>query len=276
MATLPMANFFFTKMHGLGNDFVIVAAIDTDILPTAILWRALADRCTGIGFDQALVILPPRHADATAYYRIFNADGSEVEQCGNGVRCVAEWLRLQGQAATTTLKLDSPGGRVETAFVAPGMVAVNMGVPRFASPGEVMLQVDGQEIRFTEVSMGNPHIVLRVPSVTEAPVSTLGARLESHQRFPQRTNVGFLQVIDPAHARLRVFERGVGETRACGTGACAAMASARRQGLLADEAEIVLPGGALQLRWQGEGSNLWMTGPVTVVFRGEVDLSQFA
>lgn len=276
MANLLMANLHFTKMHGLGNDFVVVAANDTDALPTAKLWRALADRRTGIGFDQALVILPPRQADATAYYRIFNADGGEVEQCGNGVRCVAEWLRMQGRATAPLLKLDSPGGRVEAAFVAAGMVAVNMGVPRFASPGESMLQVDGEEVLFTEVSMGNPHIVLRVPSVEEAPVGTLGARLESHQRFPQRTNVGFLQVIDPAHARLRVFERGVGETKACGTGACAAMASARRQGLLAAEAEISLPGGALQLRWQGEGSNLWMTGPATVAFRGEVDLSQFA
>jgi diaminopimelate epimerase len=276
MANLLMANLHFTKMHGLGNDFVVVAANDTDALPTAKLWRALADRRTGIGFDQALVILPPRQADATAYYRIFNADGGEVEQCGNGVRCVAEWLRMQGRATAPLLKLDSSGGRVEAAFVAAGMVAVNMGVPRFASTGESMLQVDGEEVLFTEVSMGNPHIVLRVPSVEEAPVGTLGARLESHQRFPQRTNVGFLQVIDPAHARLRVFERGVGETKACGTGACAAMASARRQGLLAAEAEISLPGGALQLRWQGEGSNLWMTGPATVAFRGEVDLSQFA
>ena len=271
-----MANLQFTKMHGLGNDFMVIAAHANDALPTAKRWRALADRHTGIGFDQALVILPPHQADAAAYYRIFNADGGEVEQCGNGVRCVAEWLRLQGRAAAPTLKLDSPGGRVEAAFVTPGMIAVNMGVPRFASPEESTLQIDDEEILFTEVSVGNPHIVLRVSSVDEAPVSTLGARLESHQRFPQHTNVGFLQVIDPAHARLRVFERGVGETRACGTGACAAMASARRQGLLAAEAEIALPGGALQLRWQGEGGHLWMTGPAAVAFRGEVDLLQLA
>jgi diaminopimelate epimerase len=271
-----MANLHFTKMHGLGNDFMVIAANDTDALPAARLWRALADRHTGIGFDQALVILPPRQADTDAYYRIFNADGGEVEQCGNGVRCVAEWLRLQGRAAAATLKLDSPGGRVEAAFARAGMVAVNMGVPRFASIGESTLHIDDEEISFTEVSMGNPHIVLRVSSVDEAPVSTLGARLESHQRFLQRTNVGFLQVIDPTHARLRVFERGVGETRACGTGACAAMASARRLGLLADEAEIALPGGTLQLRWRGDDNHLWMTGPAAVAFRGEVDLSQFA
>ncbi|MBM4232812.1 MAG: diaminopimelate epimerase [Gammaproteobacteria bacterium] len=272
-----MANLQFTKMHGLGNDFIVIATDDTDALPTATLWRALADRHTGIGFDQALVILPPRQTDATAYYRIFNADGSESEQCGNGVRCVAEWLRLQGRTNASALKLDSLGGRVEAKFVKSGVVAVNMGVPRFTSPGESTLQVDEKEILFTEISIGVPHIVLQVSSVDEAPVSTLGARLESHQRFPQRTNVGFLEVIDRAHARLRVFERGVGgETRACGTGACAAMASARRQGLLEAEAEIALPGGALQLRWQGEGSNVWMTGPAAVVFSGEVDLSQLA
>jgi len=266
----------FTKMHGLGNDFVVIAATPDAQLPAPDLWRALADRHTGIGFDQALVILPPRTTDAAAYYRIFNADGGEVEQCGNGARCVAEWLRLEGRAtgaaAGTLLKLDSIGGRIEAKFGAPGMVSVNMGVPRFPAATETTLSLDGQEISFTKVSVGNPHIVLRVDVVDEAPVKTLGARLEVHQRFPQRTNVGFMQVIDAAHVRLRVFERGVGETQACGTGACAAMAAGRRLGLLAEEVEIALPGGVLTIRWPGEAQELWMTGPATVAFRGEFEL----
>lgn len=268
----------FTKMHGLGNDFMVIAATQDAQLPAPDVWRALADRHTGIGFDQALVILPPRTPDAAAYYRIFNADGGEVEQCGNGARCVAEWLRLESRAtdaaAGTPLKLDSIGGRIEAEFGAPGMVSLNMGVPRFSAAGETTLPLDGDEISFTEVSMGNPHIVLRVDAVEEAPVRSLGARLEVHPRFPQRTNVGFMQVIDAAHVRLRVFERGVGETRACGTGACAAMAVGRRLGLLAEEVEIALPGGVLTLRWPGGAHELWITGPAAVAFRGEVDLPE--
>ncbi len=263
-------NLRFTKMHGLGNDFIVVAANEGEALPDAAGWRALADRHTGVGFDQALVILPPRRPGTAAFYRIFNADGGEVEQCGNGARCVAEWLRLEGRAGAGALTLDSPGGLVAARFGAPGTVAVNMGVPRFAHAHDSSLEIEGRELRFTELSMGNPHIVLRVPDVDTAPVATLGRTLESHPRFPQRTNVGFLQVVDTAHARLRVFERGVGETLACGTGACAAMAAGRRLGLLAAEAEVRLPGGSLQMHWPGEGSEIWMTGPAAVAFRGEV------
>lgn len=272
----------FTKMHGLGNDVIVTAADDAAPLPDASTWRALADRHTGVGFDQALVILPPRTADAVAYYRIFNADGGEVEQCGNGARCVAEWLRLEGRIRlagkdqdsphAAKIKLDSPGGRIEAYFGEPGTVAVNMGVPRFLAPDESSLELADRRVSFTEVSMGNPHIVLRVEDVDTAPVATLGALLESHPRFPQRTNVGFLQVLDTIHARLRVFERGVGETRACGTGACAAMAAARRLGLLGTEAEIMLPGGTLTMSWAGEGESLWMTGPAAVAFHGSVEL----
>jgi len=269
----------FTKMHGLGNDFVVIEASDDAAVPSAARWRALADRHTGIGFDQALVILPPRRSDALAYYRIFNADGGEVEQCGNGARCVAEWLRLQGRVSArgdggesaVAVRLDSPGGRIEASFGEPGTVAVNMGVPRFAAAGETSVDLDGTAVYFTQVSMGNPHAVLQVDDVDTAPVATLGARLESHPFFPERTNVGFLQIVDQGHARLRVFERGVGETRACGTGACAAMATARRVGLLGEAARISLPGGDLELRWPGEGASLWMTGPAVVAFRGQVD-----
>lgn len=272
----------FTKMHGLGNDFMIMAADDAASLPDAATWRALADRHTGIGFDQALVILPPRTADAVAYYRIFNADGGEVEQCGNGVRCVAEWLRLEGRlgrapsaaTADATFCLDSFGGRVEARFGTAGTVAVNMGVPRFSAPGDSTLDLADRQVTFTEVSMGNPHIVLQVPDIDAAPVTSLGRVLESHPRFPHRTNVGFMQVVDRGHARLRVFERGVGETRACGTGACAAMAAGRRLGLLDAQAQISLPGGPLTLRWQGDSENLWMMGPATVAFRGRVVLPQ--
>ena len=269
----------FSKMHGLGNDFVIIDLQHDAQIPCAARWRALADRHTGIGFDQALVILPPQHADAVARYRIYNADGGEVEQCGNGVRCVAEWLRMQGRVppgiGTTgdplPLRLDSAGGRVEARFAAAGQVTVNMGVPQFAANGETTLVVDGVALQFMQVSMGNPHAVLRVDAVEAAPVGSLGARLEAHPFFPQRTNVGFLQIVDAQHGRLRVFERGVGETRACGTGACAAMASGRRLGLLEERAQLSLPGGSLELHWPGEGAPLWMTGPVALAFRGEVD-----
>lgn len=258
----------FTKMHGLGNDFVVIEAPDDAAVPDAARWRALADRHTGIGFDQALVILPPRQADAAAFYRIFNADGSEVEQCGNGARCVAEWLRLAGRKGP--LKLDCAGGRIEANFDRSGAIAVNMGVPHFPQADTTTLDVDGSRVTFTQVSMGNPHIVMLVDDINAAPVATLGARLESHPHFPQRTNVGFLQIVDAAHARLRVFERGVGETLACGTGACAAMAAGRRLGLLGEQVEISLPGGKLTLRWPGVGEPLWMTGTATVAFRGSV------
>lgn len=266
----------FTKMHGLGNDFMVIEAHHDDPLPDAGVWRKLADRHTGIGFDQALVILPPRQSGTVAFYRIFNADGGEVEQCGNGVRCVAEWLRLTGRFSTDVLErgfiLDSLGGRVEARFGKPGMVSVNMGIPKFSSEGTSKLDIEGQEITFTEVSMGNPHIVLRVDDVDNAPVAVLGPALESHPRFPRRTNVGFLQVVDRRHARLRVFERGAGETLACGTGACAAMAAGRRSGWFEDEVDVHLPGGSLQIGWSGENSALWMTGPAVVAYRGETDI----
>jgi len=266
----------FTKMHGLGNDFMVVDAQTDERLPDAATWRKLADRHTGIGFDQALVILPPRQTGAVAFYKIFNADGGEVEQCGNGARCVAEWLRLSGRVDAVSLddglKLDSPGGRIEARFGTPGTVAVNMGIPHFLTEGSTTLSVAGHDVTFIEVSMGNPHIVLRVDDVEIAPVAVLGPLLESHPKFPKRTNVGFLQVVDLNHARLRVFERGVGETLACGTGACAAVAAGRRSGWFEDEVEVLLPGGSLQISWHGGHSALWMTGPAEVAYRGEIDI----
>ena len=289
MSAFPRA---FTKMHGLGNDFIVFEAAADAPLPDAALWRRLADRHTGIGFDQAFVVLPPRSAGTDAYWRIFNADGGEVEQCGNGARCVAEWLRLAGRASAAdgaggdgaaALRLGSLGGIVTARFPAPGRVAVGMGVPRFttapttgaAADDGHELVIDGVPVRFTQVSMGNPHIVLRVPSVDTAPVSTLGAALERHPMFPQRTNVGFLEVVDRGRGRLRVFERGVGETLACGTGACAAMAAGRRAGLFDASVTLMLRGGDLVIDWPGGDAPLWMTGPATVAFRGEIDPALF-
>ena len=273
----------FTKMHGLGNDFVVFETHDPKNLPSAAQWRALADRHTGIGFDQALVLTPPRDASTATYYRIFNADGGEVEQCGNGARCVAEWLRLEGRAPAGELRLQCAGGFVAARFDAPGTVSVDMGVPSFDPatlpfdatrarivPDGYALEVAGKEIHFGAVSMGNPHIVVRVPSVDTAPVATDGAALERHVAFPRRVNVGFLEVVDRGHGRLRVFERGVGETQACGTGACAAMAIGRAAGLFDAEVSLQLPGGSLRLRWAGPGQNLWMTGSAAVAFRGEL------
>lgn len=268
----------FTKMHGLGNDFIVLEADDATALPSAAGWRRLADRHTGIGFDQALVILPPRRSGTDAYWRIFNADGGEVEQCGNGARCVAEWLRLAGRAddrGVRPLRLESAAGLIEARCTGPGLVAVQMGVPRFAEPADRTLDIGDEAVAFTQVSMGNPHIVLRVPTVDDAPVATLGRALEAHPMFPQRTNVGFLEVTARDRGRLRVFERGAGETRACGTGACAAMAVGRRAGLFDETVTLTLPGGALTLRWPGDDAPLWMIGPAAVAFHGGFDPSAF-
>jgi len=267
----------FTKMHGLGNDFVVFEAAADAALPSVAAWRRLADRHTGIGFDQALVVLPPRRAGTDAYWRIFNADGGEVEQCGNGARCVAEWLRLAGRTddPARSLRLESAGGVIGARFDAPGVVSIDMGVPRFADPAERSLDIEGEAITFTQVSMGNPHIVLRVPSIDTAPVATLGPALESHPMFPQRTNVGFLEIMGRDAGRLRVHERGAGETLACGTGACAAMAVGRRDGFFDETVTLRLRGGALTLRWSGGDAPLWMTGPAVVAFRGEIEPSDF-
>lgn len=271
MSRSPTQALRFTKMHGLGNDFIVLEPPAAFRWPAASEWRALADRHTGIGFDQALVIVPASSSGATAGYRIFNADGGEVEQCGNGARCVAKWLRLQGRVSGEVLTLESIGGLIEARFGAADEVSVNMGEPRFQSGGESWLDIDSSRIQFTAVSIGNPHIVLLVDAVTHAPVATLGATLECHPAFPGRTNVGFLQIDARDHGRLRVFERGVGETLACGTGACAAMAVGRRAGRFDERVTLELPGGALQVDWRGAGHPLWLTGPADVAYRGELD-----
>jgi diaminopimelate epimerase len=272
----------FTKMHGLGNDFMVFDAPAGGRLPTPEQWRRLSARHTGIGFDQALVIEPPRRPGTQAYYRIFNADGGEVEQCGNGVRCLAAFLHDQGRLGDGDIVLDSPAGTIRARVHDANLVSVDMGVPSFdpkSLPFEASaeahvypLTVAGTEVEIGAVSMGNPHAVLTVASVSSAPVDRLGPAIEKHPRFPNRVNVGFMEILDRGHIRLRVFERGVGETLACGTGACAAVAVGRRHGRLDEVVDVELPGGSLTISWSGAGEHIWMKGPTAVSFTGRVEL----
>jgi diaminopimelate epimerase len=271
----------FTKMHGLGNDFIVFDAAGGRLPPPPLL-QALADRHTGIGFDQALVLEPPRRAGTAAYYRIFNADGSEVEQCGNGARCVAALVARRARLPAGELVLDSPAGPVRARTRDDGLVSVAMGVPNFAPAAlpfaaaaeapAYALDVDGETLEIGAVSIGNPHAVIRVAAVADAPVDRLGPRVENHPRFARRTNVEFLEVVDRGHARLRVYERGVGETRACGTGACGAVAVGRRRGWFDAEVAVDLPGGRLAIEWPGDREPIWLTGPTATVFEGHTDI----
>lgn len=275
----------FTKMHGLGNDFVVVDAINQVVDLTREQIRWLGDRHFGVGFDQLLLVESYAGADADFRYRIFNADGGEVEQCGNGVRCFARFVYDQGLTNKTTIPVMTSAGRVVVDIQDDGQVIVDMGTPKL-QPDEIPLISERRQILYTidhigddqqswavgAVSMGNPHAVLQVTDIDTAPVATLGSLLEVHPAFPRRVNVGFMQVVDAGHIRLRVFERGVGETRACGTGACAAVVAGRLQGLLDEQVQVDLPGGRLQIKWQGEGESVWMTGPATTVFSGMVSI----
>jgi len=274
----------FTKMHGLGNDFIVFDAPRDGRLPTPAQWRALSARHTGIGFDQALVLEPPRRAGTQVYYRIFNADGGEVEQCGNGVRCLASFLHRRNGAAlgvNEEIVLDSPAGPIRARIHDVNLISVDMGVPNFdpkslpfdasAEAHVYPLSVAGTEVEIGAVSMGNPHAVLTVNSVSSAPVDRLGPAIERHPRFPKRVNVGFMEIVDPLHIKLRVFERGVGETQACGTGACAAVAVGRRHGRLNETVSVELPGGKLEISWAGPGEHIWMKGPTAVSFTGRVE-----
>jgi diaminopimelate epimerase len=272
----------FTKMHGLGNDFIVFDARRADEVPSAAALRRLADRRTGIGFDQALVLSPPARPGTDVYYRIFNADGSEVEQCGNGARCIARLVASRAAIRDRTLVMDSPGGRVNARLRADGLVSVAMGMPDFdprSLPFEAereaanyRIDLPSGPVEFGAVSIGNPHAVIRVRSAQAAPVDTVGPAMENHPRFPRRVNVGFLEIVAPDHVRLRVFERGVGETQACGTGACAAVAVGRRHGPLAEEVRVDVPGGRLIVQWPGPGEPIWLTGPAETAFEGHVEL----
>jgi diaminopimelate epimerase len=274
----------FTKMHGLGNDFIVFDAADAASVPAPGELRRLADRRTGIGFDQALVVERPRRAGTDVYYRVFNADGSEVEQCGNGARCIARLVASRRHAAREQpLAMDSPGGVVHARLRPDGLVSVAMGVPDFApaslpfdAPAEAPtyhLETRAGPVEIAAVSIGNPHAVIRVRDVTRAPVDTVGPAVENHASFPRRVNVGFLEIVAPDRVRLRVHERGVGETQACGTGACAAVAVGRQHGPLAEEVTVDVPGGSLIVRWPGPGEQVWLTGPAETAFEGHVDVA---
>ncbi len=275
----------FVKMQGLGNDFFVFDA------PTAApghrldatTLRALADRRTGVGFDQALMIEAPHDGVSRAFYRIFNADGSEVEQCGNGARCVAAHLHARAPELGREFTMGSPGGSIRARVREDLSVSVEMGAPDFEPKSLPMhsreaasryaLRIADEELEFGAVSVGNPHVVIEVADVDAAPVERVGAALGGHAQFPRRTNVGFMQIVNRGNIRLRVFERGVGETRACGTGACAAVAIGRQRGALDASVRVDLPGGAAQVSWEGPGQPLWLTGPATTVFTGSIEIS---
>ena len=273
----------FTKMHGLGNDFLLMEAPADRALPSAAQWRRLADRHAGVGFDQALVLEPPRIAGSAAHYRVFNADGGEVEQCGNGARCVARYLQLHGRSGTDgAVSMDGAGGPITAHVLEDGRVAVDLGIPDFeprslpflalATEATYSLAVAGENLEFGAVAVGNPHAVLRVTTVESAAVERIGRALQSHPHFPRQVNVGFMQIIDAGHIRLRVYERGAGETLACGTGACAAVAVGRNLGLLGAEVEVHVRGGRLGVHWDGPGQRIWLTGPTAVAFTGQAEI----
>ncbi|MCQ4348774.1 diaminopimelate epimerase [Pseudomonas stutzeri] len=272
----------FTKMHGLGNDFMVLDLVTqhAHIQPKHV--RQWGDRHTGVGFDQLLIVEPPSRPDVDFRYRIFNADGSEVEQCGNGARCFARFVLDKRLTAKKRIRVETKNSVIELNVRSDGQITVDMGAPRLA-PAEIPfvapeaalayeVEVGGQRVELAAVSMGNPHGVLRVDNVDTAPVHELGPQLETHPRFPQKANIGFLQVVDAHHARLRVWERGCGETQACGTGACAAAVAGIRQGWLQSPVQIELPGGKLSIEWAGPGAPVLMTGPALRVFEGQVRL----
>ena len=273
----------FTKMHGLGNDFMVIDAISQRVRVNADLVRQLSDRNFGVGFDQMLLVEPPSDPDMDFRYRIFNADGSEVEHCGNGARCFARFVRDKGLVLRDTIKVQTARGRAVLNIVGRDLVEVDMGAPEL-DPVEVPTTfteksttystqlASGQTVEFGAVSMGNPHAVLVVDSIEGAPVESWGPELESHAVFPNRANIGFMEVISKNEVNLRVYERGAGETQACGTGACAAVVSGRLRGLLDSKVTVHLPGGDLEIEWLGEGHSVNMTGPVSSVYEGQIYL----
>lgn len=274
----------YSKMHGLGNDFVVIDLVRQRAYLDTVTIQRMADRHFGIGFDQLLIVEPPEDPTADFKYRIFNSDGSEVEQCGNGVRCFARFVYEQQLTYKTKIRVQTKSGIVEPELGANGWVRVNMGQPKFL-PEQIpfqaekaqdlySLQLKDAEISIHVVNMGNPHAVTLVDNVLTADVATIGPQIESHERFPERVNAGFLQVISRNKARLRVYERGVGETLACGTGACAAVVSGIRRGLLDSNVDIELAGGILNISWT-EGEPVWMTGPTATVYEGRFDLRYF-
>jgi len=272
----------FTKMHGLGNDFMVLDLVSQHAHIQPKHAKQWGDRHTGIGFDQLLIVEAPNNPDVDFRYRIFNADGSEVEQCGNGARCFARFVLDKRLTAKKLIRVETKGGIIELDVRNDGQICVDMGPPRLA-PEQIpfqaaeqalsyALEVDGQNYSIAAVSMGNPHSVLRVDDVLTAPVQELGPKIEHHPRFPQRVNAGFIQIVDRHRANLRVWERGAGETQACGTGACAAAVAAISQGWMDSPVSIDLPGGRLSIEWAGPGQPVLMTGPAVRVYEGQVRL----
>lgn len=270
----------FTKMHGCGNDFMVVDLVSQFIKLRPQLIRKWADRNTGVGFDQFLVVEPPRIPEADFRYRIYNADGDEVEQCGNGARCFARFVRDNKLTQKNKISVETKAGLIELNIIDKQLVLVDMGEPRL-EPADIPflaehrslsypIEVEGKTWEVSAISMGNPHLVLLVDDVEHAPVATLGPLLEKHERCPKHANIGFLQILSRKEAKLRVFERGVGETLACGTGACAAAVAGQLRDLLDPEVDIHLPGGTLTIQWPGPGHSVKMTGPCKKVYEGRI------
>ena len=272
----------FTKMHGLGNDFVVIDAISqaVELSPTEV--RKLADRHFGIGCDQVLMVEAASSAEADFRYRIFNADGGEVGQCGNGARCFMKFVHDRGLTDKDRVSVETGGGILLLIREPDGAITVNMGIPRF-EPADIPFDAPARDTHYAldtgaatveigAVSMGNPHAVMRVDDIDTAPVAELGPLIERHPRFPQRTNASFMQILNADTVRVRVYERGAGETLACGSGACAAVVAGRQWGQLNDTVKVILNGGELVVSWAGEGSPVMMTGPATTVYQGQIDL----
>lgn len=272
----------FTKMHGLGNDFVVFDGINQEVNLSTESVRRIADRRFGIGCDQLLVVDVPEQPDNDFRYRIYNHDGAEVENCGNGARCFAKFVRDKKLTGKRAIRVETLGGILTLHVARQGEITVDMGVPVFtpadipfiadAQANTYPLDVNGQTVDISAVSMGNPHAVAIVDNVDTAPVEQWGASIEQHARFPNRVNAGFMAIDSRTAMRLRVYERGVGETLACGTGACAAVVAGQRRGLLDNAVTAHLRGGDLHIEWQGEGHPVMMTGPATTVFQGQVKI----
>ena len=279
----------FTKMHGAGNDFIVVDAIHQDVKLSTEQWRRLADRRFGIGADQILVVERPTSEGVDFRYRIFNSDGGEVEQCGNGARAFARFVSDKGLSGERSIRVETMKGIIAPRLEEDGSVTVDMGAPRLdpaevpfdsagldgRAEGEVTtwpLAVGGQTVFVSVVSMGNPHAVQVVEDVDTAPVESMGPAIETHARFPNKVNAGFMQVLDRHHVKLRVFERGAGETLACGTGACAAVVAGIRRGLLDSPVRVSARGGELSIAWAGVGQPVYLSGPAVTVFEGEVEV----
>lgn len=274
----------FTKMQGLGNDFIMIDAINQKFDISSAQARHLANRKQGVGCDQILMVQPARQSGVDFNYRILNADGGEVEQCGNGARCFAIFVRDKGLTDKATIRVQTKGSLMTLCVETDNKVTVNMGVPVF-EPERIPLiagkqndtyeiDLDGTTVNIAALALGNPHAVQIVANVDNALVDEQGPLIESHPRFPNRVNAGFMQIIDRGRIRVRVYERGVGETLACGSGACAAVVAGKTRGLLDDEVEVLLRGGSLTVRWAGSGQPVFMTGAATKVFDGEIDLEK--